>query len=206
MANTYTYQEKATSSPREKYEWERIWFEDTYDKDAKRVLYVGDSISNATFPYATTASDRKILFNNFATSKGLDNPFYYPLVKMFVDQNERVDAIIVNNGLHGWHLTEDEYAKYYLDFIRKLKADNSQTPIYLVLSTVTDDSRSYSVRVAPRNERAIEIAEKEGLGIIDLYRVSLKNKNLLSPDGVHFTSDGYKLFGEEIVRVLRERI
>lgn len=204
MSNTYTYQEKATSSPREKYEWERIWFEDTYDTDAKRVLYIGDSISNATFPYAAAASDRKILFNNFATSKALDNPFFYPMVKMFVDQNERIDAIIVNNGLHGWHLTEEEYARYYLDFIRKLKADNPQTPIYLVLSTATDESRAYSVRVLPRNEKAVEIAEKEDLGVIDLYSISLKNKNLLSQDGVHFASDGYKLFGAEIVRALSE--
>ena len=206
MVNTYTYQERATSSPREKYEWERIWFEDTHDKNAKRVLYIGDSISNATFPHAANACERKFLFNNFATSKGIDNPYLYPMVKIFAEQNERIDAIIVNNGLHGWHLTEDEYARYYRDFVRKLRSDHPDTPIFAVLSTATDESRAYSVRVAPRNERVCEIAQDEGLDIIDLYRVSVENKHLLSQDGVHFTQDGYKLFGEEIVRVLSESI
>ena len=206
MSNTYTYQEKATSSSREKYEWERIWFEDIYDRDAKRVLYIGDSISNATFPHAAAASERKILFNNFASSKALDNPFYYPMIKMFIEQNERVDAIIVNNGLHGWHLTEDEYEQCYLDLVRKLKADNPKTPIFLVLSTTTDESRAYCARVPVRNEKAIRVAQKEGLGIIDIHKISVENKHLLSQDGVHFTPDGYKLFGAEIVNVLKERI
>ena len=201
MAQELTYQEKPLNERLEKYEWDRMWIEDTEDKTAKRVLYIGDSISNGTFSRATEAAERKILFNNFASSKALDNPFYYPAVNMFIEQCPKRDAIIFNNGLHGWHLSEDEYGKLYLEFISKLKADYPETPIYLVLTTATK-GRESSPRVAPRNEEAKKVAAELGLGVIDLYQASLDNAALLGKDGVHFSPDGYSALGKCVVESL----
>ncbi len=205
MAEELTYQEKSLYDRLEKYEWDRMWIEDTTDKEAKRVLYIGDSISNGTYSHAATASQRKILFNNFASSKALDNPFYYPTVKTFIEQCKRRDAIIFNNGLHGWHLSEEEYGRLYLEFIKKLKADFPDTPIYLVLTTETVGSKN-SPRVIPRNEQAKAVAEKLGLKIIDLYSASLDNTALHTSDGVHFTQEGYEALGHAIADFMKERI
>ncbi len=204
MGNDYTYQEKITEYPREKYEWDRVWFEDLYDTEAKRVLYIGDSISNATFPYATSESGRKLIFNNFATSKGLDNPFYYPMIKMFIEQNERKDAILINNGLHGWHLDDEKYEELYLELIDNIKRCCPDTPVFIVLTTAVDDSKDFSHRVPERNERARAVAKKSDVRIIDLYSASNANKGLLCGDGVHFIPDGCQLLGKEIVRALSE--
>ena len=204
MANNYTYQEKTTRSPLEKYEWDRVWFEDVYDTDAKRILYIGDSISNATFPWATSLVERKLIFNNFASSKGLDNPFYFPMIKMFIYQNDRKDAIIINNGLHGWHLDDEKYGELYFELIENIKKLCPDTPIFIVLTTAVDDSKEFSSRIPKRNEKAREVAKRADAGIIDLYSVSNSNKELLCDDGVHFVSDGYKMLAEEIVRALNE--
>ena len=204
MTNDYTYQEKITECPLEQYEWERIWFEDVYDTEAKRVLYIGDSISNATFPYATSEAGRNLIFNNFASSKGLDNPYYYPMIKMFIEQNERKDAIIINNGLHGWHLDDDKYEELYLKLVENIKKCSPDTPIFIVLTTAVDDAREFSQRVPKRNERAIAVAKKADAGILDLYSVSKANKALLCDDGVHFIPEGYEVLGKEIIRALGE--
>ena len=203
MAQDLTYQDSPLESRLEQYEWDRMWIEDTTNKDAKRVLYVGDSISNGTFSHATVAAERRILFNNFATSKALDNPFFYPAVKMFIEQCPKHDAIIFNNGLHGWHLSEEEYGKLYLKFINKLKADYPETPVYLVLTTATE-GRENSPRVATRNEEAKKVAAELGLGVIDLYQASLDNATLLAKDGVHFSPDGYSALGRCVVDSLAE--
>ena len=204
MANDYTYQEKVTQCPLEQYEWERIWFEDVYDTGAKRAFYIGDSISNATFPYATEKTERKLIFNNLASSKGLDNPFYFPMIKMFIEQNERKDVIIINNGLHGWHLDDDKYEELYLRLVEDIKKCAPDTPIFIVLTTAVDKARDFSGRVQPRNERALAVAKKVGAGIIDLYSVSSANKELLCDDGVHFIPEGYQVLAKEIVKTLAE--
>jgi len=206
MILEHTYQDYAGSGKLECSEWDRIWFEKTYDKDAKRVIYIGDSISQGTFDNANKMTDGKILFNRLGTSKALDNPYFYPLVKMFIDQCERRDAIIFNNGLHGWHLSEEEYKEYYAAFLKKLRADYSDTPIYIVLTTDISDARANRPRVSVRNEKALELAEEFGLEVIDLYTVSQENASLHTDDGVHFTPEGYAVLAGAVVDFLKERI
>ena len=53
-----------------------------------------------------------------------------------------------------------------------------------------------------RNEVALEIAKKYDLPVIDLYTVSINNKDLLTEDGVHFTKAGYEKLAEKILETL----
>ena len=105
MSN-YTYEERDIKTPLETYEWDNVWFEHTEIETPDRVLYIGDSISCATRTVATELSGYSVIFDGFGTSKGLDNPYYKPSLKAFAIQEPRRDAIIFNNGLHGWHLAE----------------------------------------------------------------------------------------------------
>ena len=204
MAEELTYQEKPLARL-ERREWDRMWIEDTTDLDVPRVLYIGDSISHGTYLHATRLSERRILFNNFSTSKALDNPYYYPTLKMFIEQCERRDAIIFNNGLHGWHLTEEEYGGLYLDFIKKISRDFPSIPIYLVLTTEVSPSAGNAERVLPRNEEAKRVAAKLGLEVIDLWSVSREIADMRT-DGVHLKPEGYETLAGAIVGFIKERI
>ena len=206
MTEDLTYQEKPLSERLEKYEWDRMWIEDTTDKAAKRVLYIGASTSANIFPHVVEASGRTILFNSFASSKALDNPYYYPAVKMFIEQCPRRDAIVLQNGLHGWHLSEEEYGKLYCELMKRIKSDYPGVPVFVALTTAIGEKARNAKRVAGRNEQTLLAAREAEIEVIDLYRVALENMELLSGDGVHFTPEGYKKLGDSLFDFLRERI
>lgn len=199
----FTYESDNRKTPLETYEWDNVWLSHADEPERKRILYIGDSISCGTRNIATEKSGEEWLFDGFGTSKGIDNPFFCASVKLFAEQEGRRNAVIFNNGLHGWHLSDDsEYGAFYEKMIQFLLKEFDQTPLYLVLSThVADDVRD--ARVVKRNEAVKTIAAAYNLPVIDLYAVSKNASHLLSPDGVHFTQEGYELLAEEILRNLQ---
>lgn len=200
----FTYEKNDKKTVYETYEWDNTWIEHTENSDAKRVLYIGDSISCATRRPATLHA-KDIFFDGFGTSKGIDNPYFKDALKIFAAQEGKRDAILINNGLHGWHLDDAQYTEFFDEMIRFLLGEFRDTPLFIVLTTHIADAERLK-RVISRNSCACELAEKYGLPVIDLYSISSKNATLLANDGVHFTQDGYALFAEEIVENLRKSV
>ena len=71
-----------------------------------------DSISCEKKTALNAISDGEILFDGFGTSKVLDNPYYFPSLSLFARQESSRNAVIFNNGLHGWHLDEQSCLLY----------------------------------------------------------------------------------------------
>ena len=201
----FTYEKNDTRRRLECYEWDNVWFEHTEKTDKKRVYYVGDSISCGIRRIATAVSENELLFDGFGTSKAIDNPFFIESLKLYASQLNRMDAILFNNGLHGWHLTESEYQEYYDSVIGEILKIYPEVPLFILLTTHLSDPNRAG-RVVERNKGALRVAEKYGLKVIDIYTLSLENDNLLATDGTHFTQDGYKLFAEKIVSVLNSEL
>ena len=195
----YTYEVENKSTELETYEWDNVWWEQANKNNISRVLYIGDSISCATRRIATSCSGDKILFDGFGTSKALDNPFLFDSIRIFAKQQRYRDAVLFNNGLHGWHLDDDkQYAYYYEKTVKFLLDEFKDTPILIVLTTSVSNAEREQ-RVKRRNEVAAKIAEKYRLSIIDLYSISAKFSEFRSHDGVHFNADGYQKFAEQII-------
>ena len=199
-----TYEKEATNTPLEVYEWDNVWWEQTNNTTAKRVLYIGDSISYCTRNVVTATANEEILVDGFATSKALDNPYFLPTLKLFMEQQPGRDAVLFNNGLHGWHLDEENgyrigYRKM-LDFL----AQNANVPIWVLLSTDDASDADRNKRVIRRNEIARELAAEYGLPVIDLYELATTGENLHISDGVHFTAEGYQKFADCIVATLKK--
>lgn len=198
----FTYEQNPTSTPLETYEWDNTWLDHASNAEVPHALYIGDSISCGTRRIATSCADGKMLFDGFGTSKALDNPFFKDAIRLFAAQQCRSDVVLFNNGLHGFHLDDDtDYRRYYFEMVEFLCSTFKGKPIYIVLTTsVADEEREG--RVLLRNRVAREAAEKFNLAIIDLYSVSVNNSEHRSSDGVHFDSDGYRFFAEEIVKTI----
>ena len=196
-----TYEEKTASAALETFEWDNVWFEHTENSDAKRILYIGDSISVGTRGWVTSLSGEEILCDGFATSKALDNPFFKPSLEIFMAQESRFDGILINNGLHGWHLSDGEYEKNYEEMLCFLSEKGK--PIYVLLTTMLPADAERDKIVCRRNEIASSLAAKYGISVVDLYSVTKKHREFYTGDSVHLEQDGYKLLAERILEAVR---
>ena len=181
----------------EELEWDNVWWESTGNTEAKRVLYIGDSISCALRRLATEASGMKILFDGYGSSKALDNPYLTPAIQMFGRQEGRRELVLVNNGLHGFHLDDEtEYPAGYEKLIGFLEEEYAGTPLAVVLTTSAGGGNND--RVIRRNAHAREIAEKHGLPVIDLYTPS-REISRLHTDEYHFCEEGNRILAKKLL-------
>lgn len=123
----FTYETNEVLQKLETMEWDNTWWEQTANTTAKRILYIGDSISCGTRHCITALSNAEIVCDGFGTSKGIDNPHLKASIELCMKQQSKCDMILFNNGLHGWHLSNEEYEKYYeelLLFLLKAKKAN----------------------------------------------------------------------------------
>ncbi len=201
----FTYEETTLTTPLETMEWDNVWWEQTYDTEAKRLLYIGDSISCATRHQVTARSGGQWLCDGFGTSKAVDNPHLHDAIRLFHAQEGTLSAVLVNNGLHGWHLTdEDDYAAGLDALLTFVKTEFDRVPIYVVLTTAVANEERHR-RVKARNRQALALAKQHGLPVIDLYAVAADNMALLSSDGTHFTGEGYEKLAKTILDTLNKR-
>lgn len=202
MLSGFTYQSECCGNKLETFEWDNFWIEQATDKETDRIFYIGDSISCGIRRCATELSKGKLLFDNFGTSKALDNPFFQASVELYSRETASAKAILFNNGLHGWHLNDGEYSEYYQRMLDFLIEKFPQIPINLVLTTAVED-RTQCNRVIARNEAVKSIAAKYYLPIIDLFEPSVRFQKLQLPDGVHFSEEGYEILAGVIVDFLK---
>ena len=196
----FTYETKVSAQKLESLEWDNVWWEQTQKETTKRVLYIGDSISCGTRRQITLLSNGEYLCDGFGTSKALDNPYFQPSVELFMKQMNRCDTILFNNGLHGFHLSNEEYEKHYdrmLQFLLK-----TGKPVYVVLTTDDVKHPQQNEIVDARNEIAKALAKKHQLPVIDLHTVAVNNTEQHTPDGVHFNAEGYALLAKCILENL----
>ena len=193
----FTYETSDTSRNLETFEWDNVWWEQTANETSKRILYIGDSISCGTRHCITALSSSEIVCDGFGTSKGIDNPFFIPSLELFMKQQNKCDAILFNNGLHGWHLSNEEYEKYYEELLLFLL--KAKKPIYILLTTDDLANPSRIETIVARNKIAASLAQKYNLPVIDLYTVAINNSEYHIPDGVHFNAEGYNLLAKCIL-------
>lgn len=197
----FTYETKNDPKKLETLEWDNVWWEQTANETGRRILYIGDSISCGTRRQITKLSNSEILCDGFGTSKALDNPYLKPSVELFMQQQNKCDTILFNNGLHGWHLSEEEYGKCYEDMLQFLL--QTEKTVYVVLTTDDIKHPKQNERAAARNEIAKALAQKYKLPVIDLHTVAVNNPEYHRPDGVHFEGEGYDLLAKCILENIR---
>ena len=200
--NTFTYEANESQTPLETYEWDNTWIEQANRSDTPRVLYVGDSISCGIRRIATERSGGAYLFDGFGSSKAVDHPYLAECIRIFALQENRRDAILFNNGLHGWHLDDEAYRSHYEQVLQFFLREYPETPLYLVLTTsVQNEDRE--ARAKARNAIVLELAEKYKLPVIDLYGTSAEYGHLRS-DGVHLQREGYEKLADVILSALKK--
>ena len=158
----YTFEYRQDSAVYETFEWDSVWIDHANDKEKKRVLYIGDSISGATRKVLSTLSGESILFDGFATSKSLDNPYFKDAIELFAKQLPKTDVVLFNNGLHGGHLNEERYGFFYEEMVKFLMEQFKDSEIFILLTTYVSNPDCKEI-VPGRNKIAEKIARKYNL-------------------------------------------
>lgn len=195
----------------EEKEWSNLWWENASDHEKKRVLLVGDSITNGYQPMVNVVLGGEILANAWATSKALDNPYYLEELDFVWKQNAyHYDLVHFNNGLHGWHLKQEEYAELYEKAVLHILEKYKDTKLVLALSTpvcipgkdmkLDPDKNQEVIR---RNEIVREIGEKYHLPINDLYSAMLGKNEFRQEDGYHYNQQGVTFQGKMVADFIR---
>ncbi len=197
--NDFTY-ENNPQGKLENYEWDNVWWEKTNNTDKPRIMHLGDSISCGIRNNWNRIEGIEWYDDNCGTSKALDNPYLLPLAINFGRQQRSCDAIIVNNGLHGWHLSADDYAKHYEKLLVGLMEEFPQRRIFVLTTTSVTNSEERNNIVIERNKAAEALAGKLGLKVIDVYPLSTTLNHV---DGVHLDADGYLALCEKIREALK---
>jgi len=204
----FTYEQETKQTPLETYEWDNIWW-DHPEREEKRVLLIGDSISCGYCRRVNHCLEEKIFADGFGTSKGIDNPKFMDGLRYMKSQQKRCDLIHINNGLHGWHLSDEEYEKEYRKVLKEIMELYQGVPIVIALTTPVREKEDLTILaernqiVQKRNEIAKQLAEELGLQVNDLYAPLQNRSELFSPDGVHLTGEGYEILAAQIANLIR---
>ncbi len=208
----FTYEENAREEVLETYEWDRVWWEHAPDATKPRVLIIGDSISCGYLPLVNKLLNGEIYADGFGTSKALDNPYFLKSIKLFAEQMQRCDLIHVNNGLHGWHLSTQEYEAHYRAFLKGLMEIFPNVPIVVALTTPVRIKETPEVfhpertpLVIARNAAAIRLAGEFDFEVNDLHNVLVEHPQWCS-DGVHQTEEGYTALAKQVVAAIKANL
>lgn len=185
----------------ESCEWDSFFMDKPTDITVDRILYIGDSISGGTFRAANKILNGSMIVDSLCTSKAIDNPFFQNAIALAGAQQEYRKAVLFNNGIHGIRIREPEYRRCYRDMLMFLREEFDGTPIVPVLTTFVAEEKTSRI-LAERNAVVRELAREFSMPVIDFQTYSETHRELLSEDGIHFTSDGY----QGLAQLLIERI
>lgn len=196
----------------ERYEWCDFWWEETDKADKPRVLLIGDSITRGYRPKVSDIIRERAYVDMLATSKAIDNPsLKRELDYILRHEDFKYKVIHFNNGLHGWHLSAEEYEKYLEEVVRHIVDICGPAKLILALATpVTIEGKTNEInmeltsQVIERNKAIEDIAKRYNLIIDDLYTPMFGKSQYRVDDGYHYNETGEKIQAEIVANKVEQ--
>lgn len=188
---------------RERIEWIDIWVTDADKSDLPRVLLVGDSITRGYFGAVEKHLEGKVYCARLTTSKCVSDPTFNDDLKRLLKQY-KFSVIHLNNGLHGWGYTEEQYLDGLAKTVAAVKEHGGNAKLIWATSTPmreTTDLLRFSEqtdRVIARNKIAAEIMNVNDIPTDDLFGLVDEHPEWQSTDGVHFNDKGNEAMATQV--------
>ncbi len=192
---------RAEEPVRERIEWADIWVTDADKNDQPRVLFIGDSITRGYFDGVEKQLAGKAHCARLTTSKCVADPSFLDEVQLLLKQY-RFAVIHINNGLHGFGYTEEQYKAGLSALLNTL--DKNAVDARLIWATTTPmrdpgnlgQIAELTERVKARNGIAAKVFENVLLD--DLYGLVEQHQEYFSADGVHFNEKGREIQAKQV--------
>jgi len=196
----------------ERIEWSDMWVTDAETEAAPRVLLVGDSIVKGYYNGVEKALGESAHCARYATSKFLSHPDFLAELGLLLHRYP-FDVIHINNGLHGWGYTEEQYRAGLEALVAFIKKESPDSKVIWCLTTPVRDSKDLSKpdaesqpRVEARNAIAAEIMAKHEIPVTDLHAAVVGDDANFSQDGVHFSDAGRAIQAEKVAAAIRPHL
>lgn len=197
---------------RETIEWCNMWVAKANQDDLPRVLFVGDSITQACFESVEARLAGKAYCARITTSKCIGDPGLLPEVELLLKQY-RFKVIHVNNGMHGWSYSEEQYGRAFEPFMNAIRNQAGGARVIWANTTPVmaggrlDQDRTPRVRM--RNRTAEMYATQHDIPINDLFGLVVAHPEYYAADGVHLNTPGIEAQAEQVadyvLRALEDR-
>lgn len=181
---------------REKTEWVRYMWQNANDDKKKRILLIGDSITEGIYPDVCQLLDKYFAVDLLASSRVVSDPvFDMDLEAALVDY--RREMIYFNNGLHNLDVPINIFEEAFFDKVDMLLHYAPK----LVLATCTPITEQgqphklsvYNNVVLERNEVIRTVAKKYHLPLNDWYDFISSCPFYKLNDGYHYTEEGKRI-------------
>lgn len=196
------------NTTREGMEWANFWWENAPDTTLPRVLLIGDSITNQYRGEVQTLLKGKANVDMMATSANILDPQFTTAVKLAVGDYQYA-VIHFNNGLHGFHLTAEQYEAGLRRMVDLLKQLNPQAKLIwanntpIVEASKVDTLAGGNATVLARNEISARVMQELGLPIDDLYTPSVGHPEYRNTgDGYHFNNAGKAVQAQAVTKAV----
>jgi hypothetical protein len=199
-AGANAFGQRAEPPPKlERVEW--TWAESPvkYDPALPNILLIGDSISRNYYPDVAANLSGVANCFLFATSATVGDPrLEKQLADYFSEIKVSFSVMHINNGMHGWKYSEEEYSNALPNFLAAVRAGSPDAALIWALTTpvLKGDSGATVARVEERNASVTKLAKSSGILIDDQHHLMLPHDELHS-DPVHYGAAGSHLQAEQ---------
>lgn len=195
----------------ERYEWCNYWWEEANEDGKPRILLIGDSITQGYRSLVREVLEEKVYVDMAASSRAVDNPALWREINYMLEENpDRYKVIHFNNGLHGKHVSKEDYALHLEQIVLKIMERAPKAKLVLVTSTpitkkgVPDElDEELNGMVLDRNRAVAVLAEKYRLPVDDLYSAMLGKGEYRVEDGYHYNTEGKKAQGAIVAEFIQ---
>jgi hypothetical protein len=196
---------------REQIEWSDFWWTNEPEKSKPRVLFIGNSICRGYFNSVSSRLSDKVNCDRYSTSRSVEDPAFFKETRLAMGRYNHV-IIHFNNGLHGWHLTNEKYREGLEKYVKFLMAKKSKDCILVFSTTTPYPSKEQGIKLDEQNNRiviernliAAEIMKKYKIPVIDLYAVMEPelDKYSISKGDLHYNKEGNERLAEKISQAI----
>jgi len=195
-----------TASRPEEIEWTWEVRPSHVDPKLPNVLLVGDSITRNYFPEVQRQLAGVANVYLFASSTSVGDPRLARQLDEFASmENVPFKVVHLNNGMHGWNYSEDEFKNAFPSLLQELHtiAPNAS----LIWATITPVRAEKSpgptnARIDRRNSIALALVAKAGIPIDDQHELMTHHTDQYEDD-VHFNPAGASIQGKQAAEFVR---
>jgi hypothetical protein len=192
---------------REDIEWCDVWLPHLNETSLPRVLLIGDSITRAYYGEVEKHLEGRAFVGRLSTSRSVGDPALIDEITSVL-AHTNFDIIHFNNGMHGWGYSEEEYKKYFPEFVEAITKNNpdavlvwaNTTPVRTAGAIERIDERTERVKV--RNQIANQYVAALDIPVNDLFCIAQLEH--FSNDGVHFNTQGIEAQAKQVAAVISD--